>query len=132
MTEERLRERLENYNKALKRLEEALAKKPDPYIYDSVIKRFEFTYEMAWKLMKALIDYQGGESGSFPRGIFKEAYASGLIKDGEVWLGMLEDRNLTSHTYDEVGAKEIYQRVKNLYAAHLALLAQITERELAR
>lgn len=130
MTEERLRERLENYKKALKRLEEALGKKPDPYIYDSVIKRFEFTYELAWKLMKALIEYQGGESVSFPRGIFKEAYARGLIKDGEVWLGMLEDRNLTSHTYDEASAKKIYQRVKDIYAIHLALLAQIVEREL--
>lgn len=116
MTEEQLREKLVNYQKALERLDESLeVQNPDQFIYDSVIKRFEFTYELAWKLMKAFIEYKGGEDVRFARDVFREAYANGLVKDGEGWLQMMQDRNLSSHTYNEEAAREIYDRVKQIY-----------------
>jgi len=133
MTRERVSQKLGNYKKALARLEEALAEKePDQYVYDAVIKRFEFTYELAWKLLKAFIEYKGGEDVRFPRDIFKEAYAKGLLENGEVWLSMLQDRNLSSHTYSQERAMEIYNRVKDIYFEEFIQLVRTIEGEIKR
>jgi nucleotidyltransferase substrate binding protein (TIGR01987 family) len=124
VTEKQLRRKFENYQKALKRLDESMeVQNPDQFIYDSVVKRFEFTYELAWKLMKAYIEYKGGEDVRFARDVFREAYANGLVKDGEGWLQMMKDRNLSSHTYDEEAAREIYERVKQIYSKYFIELS---------
>lgn len=128
MNRRRVQEKLANYNKALQRLDEALAvENPNSFIYDSVIKRFEFTYELAWRLMKSYIEYQGGADVRFARDVFREAYAKGLIKEGEVWLQMLQDRNISSHTYNEDESKQIYERVKK-YRQYFFALAQEIEK----
>jgi len=133
MTKERVSQKLGNYKKALARLEEALAEKePDQYVYDAVIKRFEFTYELAWKLLKAFIEYKGGEDVRFPRDIFKEAYAKGLLENSEVWLSMLQDRNLSSRTYSQERAMEIYNRVKDIYFEEFIQLVRTIEGEIKR
>lgn len=125
-------EKLENYKKALARLEEALAEKePDQFVYDAIIKRFEFTYELAWELLKALIEYKGGEDVRFPRDVFKEAYAKGLLKNGEIWLDMLNDRNLSSHTYNQEKVMEIFMRIKHRYFDEFVRLAETIEGEMA-
>jgi nucleotidyltransferase substrate binding protein (TIGR01987 family) len=124
VTEKQLRRKFENYQKALKRLDESMeVQNPDQFIYDSVVKRFEFTYELAWKLMKAYIEYKGGEDVRFARDVFREAYANGLVKDGEGWLQMMKDRNLSSHTYDEEAARQIYERVKQIYSKYFIELS---------
>ena len=131
MNRGRVQEKLANYNKALQRLDEALAvENPNSFIYDSVIKRFEFTYELAWRLMKSYIEYQGGADVRFARDVFREAYAKGLIKEGKVWLQMLQDRNISSHTYNEDESKQIYERVKK-YRQYFFALAQEIEKGLA-
>jgi len=129
ITRERLQEKISSYQRALQRLDEALAEaNPNEYVYDAVIKRFEFTYELAWKLMKGYIEYQGGEEARFARDVFREAFANGLVQNGEVWLQMMKDRNLSSHTYDEEEAREIYERVKRDYREHfIKLLLRIGE-----
>ena len=131
MTKERVLEKLASYQQALSRLEEALAEKePDQFVYDATIKRFEFTYELSWKLLKAFIEYKGGEDVRFPRDVFKEAYAKGIVKNGEIWLDMLEDRNLTSHTYSFARASEIYKRVKDKYYEEFIKLKATIEGEM--
>jgi nucleotidyltransferase substrate binding protein (TIGR01987 family) len=131
LTAERVREKLANYNQALLRLDEALGvNEPNTFIYDSVIKRFEFTYELAWRLMKAYMEYKGGEDVRFARDVFREAFATGLIMEGEVWLEMMRDRNLSSHTYDEGESQRIYERVKK-YRQHFRQLAHDIEKGLA-
>lgn len=133
MTMELVIEKLRNYKQALARLEEALAvNEPDQFVHDAAIKRFEFTYELAWKLLKVLMEYKGGEDVRFPRDIFKEAYAKGLLENGEIWLDMLNDRNLSSHTYNQERALEIFGRVKNRYLAELIRLAETIEGELGK
>ncbi|GAB4258823.1 nucleotidyltransferase substrate binding protein [Thermincola ferriacetica] len=133
MTKERIVEKLEKYKQALARLEEALTKKePDQFVYDAAIKRFEFTYELAWKLMKALIEYKGGEDVHFPRDVFKEAYAKGLLENGEIWLDMLNDRNLSSHTYNRERAMEIFKRVKDRYFDEFVRLTGTIEGEMKK
>lgn len=128
---EKLKDKLENYNKALARLVEA-SQEPEPnaYVYDAVVKRFEFVYELAWRLMKALIEYKGGGEPKFPRDVFREAFTGGIITDGEIWLAMMKDRNLTSHTYDDMHAKEVYTRVKDSYIAHYEDLANYLQGEI--
>jgi nucleotidyltransferase substrate binding protein (TIGR01987 family) len=103
--------------KALNKLEESAIRNPhsDDIILDATIKRFEFTYELSWKLMKTILEYNGNNNGTSPRSSIREAFKTGLITDGDTWIKMLGDRNRTSHTYDEDCAYEIFDNIKSLY-----------------
>ena len=111
-------EKITKFNKALERLKEAVAIARDELDRDGVIQRFEFTFEQFWKALKAVLKYQGIECYS-PRDCIKKAFRYGLIEDDEIFLDMLEDRNLSSHTYDEKTAEEIFERIKNFYVKAL-------------
>lgn len=132
MNTERLREKKEVYRNAVLRLKEALDEDiSNPLIYDGVIQRFEFTYELAWKLMKAYLEYEGIAEVNSPRVAFKEAYKAGLIFKGDIWIDMIGDRNLAAHTYNEEMAKEIYDRIKEKYFERFvtfgAKMAEVTK-----
>jgi nucleotidyltransferase substrate binding protein, HI0074 family len=64
------------------------------------IQAFDFSYELAWKLMKRVLESRGLESGS-PKDTFRKAFEEGLISDPEVWFEFQKKRNLSSHTYNE-------------------------------
>lgn len=109
-----LNEKLDDFNSALTRLEEAIEKdiyKDDMYL-DATIQRFEFCYELCWKLIKAYLKYVGIDVNS-PRAAFREAFKEGLISEVSIWLKMLDKRNLTSHTYHEDMAKDVYYAIKD-------------------
>lgn len=128
---QRLREKLEDFSKALNRLKEALERdQSDDIVLDAVIQRFEFTYELSWKLIKAYMSYSGIADVKTPRQAFKEAFAAGLIDEGDVWLEMLDDRNLTSHTYDQSTARRVYEKVKNIYYPAMSKLKEAISREI--
>ena len=106
-------ENLKIFESAIKRLAEALAvdARITPIAVDAAIQRFEFCYELLWKaLKKMLLDQENIEVQS-PKQVLQHAYALGWIKDEKLWLQMAQDRNLTSHTYQEELALEIYQRI---------------------
>ncbi len=131
MSIERLKERMEDYHKAVTRLKEALDEDfSNPLVYDGVIQRFEFCYELAWKLMKAYLEYEGRTPANSPRASFKEAFAAGLIVDGDVWIEMIDAHNLTVHTYNELIAQEIYTKVKEKYYWAFKALAERMEERL--
>ncbi|MFH1877459.1 MAG: nucleotidyltransferase substrate binding protein [Candidatus Omnitrophota bacterium] len=113
MTPARIKELLNDFEKALQRLNEALNEdiSKGSVIVDGTIQRFEFTFELAWKLAKNILAFQGIEANS-PRSAIKEAFRSKLITDGNGWIDMLEDRGKTSHIYDEKNALEIYEKIK--------------------
>lgn len=90
-------------------------------VLDVAAKRFEFTYEMAWKALKRLLDYMGIDARA-PRPIFKEAYAQGLLEDQQVWLDMIEMRNLSSHVYDEHEISRILVELERYLTAFESLL----------
>lgn len=97
---------------ALKRLEE-IKDAPidvDNFIIDAAIQRFEFTFELFWKWLK-LILLEQGIAVYFPKEVFKEAYKAHMIDDEAIWLQMLNDRNLTSHTYNQDLALSIYMHI---------------------
>ena len=81
-----------------------------------IIQAFEFTYELAWKTFQRLAQAERLQVAT-PRQAFASALQMGFIPPEEeaVWLGMMQDRNLTSHTYNESLATDIVQRVRTSY-----------------
>lgn len=122
MNSERLIERTADYLKALRQLERACQQPFDEFIRDSVIQRFEFTYELAWKMLKLRLQVESVEANS-PRQVFQEALQVGLIHDGNSWSEMQRMRNLTSHTYDESLAEQVYAFIAQEGLARLRQLA---------
>ena len=103
---------LTQLGKALSRLGQVLNESPsNPLWIDATIQRFEFTIELFWKTFRHLLTLEGRESFS-PRECLKAAYQLGWIHDEAAWLGMLKDRNQTSHTYNEALAEQIVARIR--------------------
>ena len=85
-----LRQALENGPGALNQLEK-----------EGVIQRFEYSFELAWKVIKDFLEESGVVLAIItPRQVLKDAFAAKIIADGQVWIDMLDHRNLLSHTYD--------------------------------
>ncbi len=82
---------------------------------EGVIQRFENTHELAWNVMKDYIIYQGDSSVGGSRDATREAFKMNLISDAQGWMNMIKSRNLTSHTYDETTAKEIFSDIIQVY-----------------
>lgn len=116
MQEKRWTHRKEEFSKAVKRLEESLQLPVNhTIVIDGVIQRFEFTYELAWKCLKDYLEYTGAVEAKTPRDVIKEAFAIGFIANGDVYISMLKDRNLTSHTYNEEMSHILYKQIKLVY-----------------
>jgi nucleotidyltransferase substrate binding protein (TIGR01987 family) len=107
---EKLHNLLRLLDTALRRLEGALAQPVNEFVRDSAIQRFEFTFELFWKSLKAYAEESGVEVYS-PRDSVRTAFQLGLIREHPDWFRMLEDRNLTSHTYNEATAETIYSHL---------------------
>ena len=97
---EKLRNELRLLETALERLEHALAQPVNKFVRDSAIQRFEFTFELLWKSLKTYAQEAGLETFS-PRDSLRTGFHLGIIQEDLEWFRMLEDRNLTSHTYNE-------------------------------
>jgi nucleotidyltransferase substrate binding protein (TIGR01987 family) len=129
----RWRQRLEQYSKALAQLGEAVAvcrERPLSRLEkQGAIKVFEFTHELAWNVMKEFFAHQGNSSLMGSRDATREAFAGGLIEDGEGWMAMIPSRNQTAHTYNEQVADEILAEVVNrhypLFVAFEARMRQL-------
>lgn len=99
----RWRQRFQNYQQALSRLNEAVALSRQRALSDleqqGLVQAFEFTHELAWNVLKDYLEEQGyvGIIGS--KNATREAFKNGLLEDGESWMDMIKARNLTSHTY---------------------------------
>lgn len=125
----RWRQRFDNFEKAFKQLQDAVSRvdELDDLSKEGLVQRFEYTFELAWKTLKDYLESKGVKV-SFPRDTIKQAFATGVIKEGDIWLEMLDSRNLTAHTYDEENfnksvnlivhkyfglIKELYVKLKN-------------------
>ena len=119
---------LENFENATKRLKAALEYDPLELdiVMDATIQRFEFAFETAWKSVKMAAKAVGYDCKS-PKGCLKLAYRMGWIKDEERWLELLEARNLTSHTYDQETAMDVYETVKENFQVFGSLLRELRE-----
>ncbi|HBQ20450.1 MAG TPA: nucleotidyltransferase [Deltaproteobacteria bacterium] len=98
--------------KAVESLEDIHRQEMDVYRRDGAIQRFEYTFELMWKMMQRILKMQGIEVGS-PKQVFRAALKIGLIDDLNLWFGFLEKRNLTTHTYNEDQAEDVFEASKN-------------------
>ena len=88
---------------------------PDVIQRAGMIQFFEMTFELAWNTLKDYLQAQGFNEFKSPRSAIKKGFEIDLITDGEGWLKLLEDRNLTAYAYDEVMAKEIEKLIRKKY-----------------
>lgn len=127
-----MEDKMINYENALKKLSDSLnIISPDEVQIDGIIQRFEFTFELAWKLLKKILkenDIVDEIIGA--KGILRIAYNEGLIKNGDIWIQMLDDRNNTSHRYDYDKSREIYDRIRNDYIKEFNNLEDILKRRI--
>ena len=115
MTDLKTAQRLDSLENALRRLREALAEpETNSLVIDGTIQRFEFVVELYWKTLKRFLAFEGIETQT-PREALQQAYQARWLEDETVWLGMLRDRNLTSHIYDESQARKVYARIKEYF-----------------
>ncbi|OPX29919.1 MAG: nucleotidyltransferase [Candidatus Omnitrophica bacterium 4484_171] len=99
------------YKKALLRFEEILAEEKNDIVRDSAIKRFEFTFDLSWKLIKAFLEEEKGIKCVSPKECFRQAYRQGIIGYDDFWLKMADWRNETVHTYGEKFADTFYEKL---------------------
>ena len=128
-TSARLRLALAELISALDRLDEALALPPDtPLLVDGTMQRFELCFELAWKSLKLAISEWEGLNSASPRQALEHAYALRWVEHEEPWLQMLQDRNLSSHTYREGLAREIHSRIPQHAFQLRGLLSALRQR----
>lgn len=100
----RWKQRLQNFNRAFVLLSQAMEHGPSALSLlekEGVIQRFEYSFELAWKTIKDYLEDSGLViTPVTPRQVIKEAFAAKILPDGQVWIDMLDHRNLLSHTYD--------------------------------
>lgn len=126
----RWRQRFQNYEKAFLLLERALAiKTPSEVERGGIIQFYEMAFELAWKLMKDYLEYQGFICVS-PREAIKQAFQANILADGHLWLEALVDRNLTTHTYDESKALAVVAKIRSSYFPALQQLYRYMKAEM--
>lgn len=97
--------------RAQKSLLKVMQKEKDEFIRDSAIQRFEYTFELAWKVMKRILAYKGiFVTGT--KDIFRYSFKENIISDPSIWFAFLEARNKSSHSYNEDTADQIYEIIK--------------------
>ncbi|MDA8272743.1 MAG: HI0074 family nucleotidyltransferase substrate-binding subunit [Deltaproteobacteria bacterium] len=114
--------KFKDFESSLQRFEESYKKTvenkdSDNYLFfrDSAIQRFEFTVEIFWKLLKSIIKDNEGIICNSPKSCIREFFASGYLKENKAKLlmEMIDDRNMTSHTYHEEVAEIIFSKLKD-------------------
>ena len=109
-------QRFSNYNKALTLLKKAIdLPSHSEYEKESVIQRFEYTYELAWNTIKDYLQEIGYQDIHGPANAIQIGFKAGIITDGELWMEMKKSRNNTVHTYDETEANKIFSDITAKY-----------------
>lgn len=133
-TDIRWQQRFSNYAKALSKFEEAvnyterhfldennlegrkhLGSILNDILKQGIIQSFEYTYELAWNVMRDYAEFQGNPDIPGSRTAIREALQMGLITEGKVWMDMVESRIRTTHTYNEEIANEIFEKILEDY-----------------
>ena len=108
----RWKQRFQNFENSVKELEKAVFMKEYTVLERAgLIQFFEVSFELGWKTLKDYLE-EKGQIVKFPRDAIKESFSTDIIKDGHVWIDMLEKRNILSHTYDEAAAQEALRMIR--------------------
>lgn len=98
---------------------------------DSCIQRFEYCFDSFWKFLKRYLEaYYSLEKINSPRGVFESCVKQRLCSEeqGEQLIIMLEDRNITTHTYDADKVRRIFPRVLEYYSLMKTILDSLPNR----
>lgn len=109
-------QRFNHFKKALAQLTKFMQKTELNELEEQgLIQAFEYTHELAWKVQKDFLESQGVPELFGAKNVAREAFKTGLIADGDIWMRMIESRNLTSHTYNEETTRQILTAIKGEY-----------------
>lgn len=108
----------ESFKKGLKEVSSELER-------DGAIQRFEFTYELTWKILKKILSFKGIDANS-PRDVFREAAKQKLIDDPLVWFEFLKKRNLILYAYNQNYLQDIFKSLPDFKKEIAKLISQIT------
>jgi nucleotidyltransferase substrate binding protein (TIGR01987 family) len=127
---------LSSFRKALDGLDKGLARTEaamdDELLRDGAIQRFEYSYELAWKSMRRVLEAEAAypeEVDALPfRDVIRLGAEKGIIENPEDWFSFREERNISSHTYDEAKAAAVYAMARRFAPAARILLARLEVR----
>ncbi len=115
----RWKQRFQNFDRAYVLLRDAMENGPaslNALEKEGVIQRFEYSFELAWKTIKDYLEDDGVIfATTTPRQVLKEAFAVNLLSDGQVWIDMLDHRNLLSHTYNRANFEKAVEAIHARY-----------------
>jgi len=115
----RWQQRLNNYEKALSQLTDAVELSLQRELSDlekqGLIQAFEFTHELAWNTLKDFLEYKGQAEIYGSRDATRKAFELEIIEDGDNWMQMIQNRNRSSHTYNQKVMQEIIDAIINDY-----------------
>lgn len=114
-------QRYSSFHKALRRILDVTDSEKTPENLselekEGLVQRFEYTFELAWKVLQDFLNYKGYEGVTGPNPVLQKAFEDGIITDHDGWRKMLKARNTTSHTYNEGEALSIVECIYNDYA----------------
>ncbi len=114
--------------RALAILEEALSAPDSGFVRDAIVKRFEYAYELCWRLMRRHLIWAALEAEpQTRRDLFRAAARAGLIDDPQAWFAFHEARNLTAHTYNDRNAAKVIDAARHLLPSGRALLEALAK-----
>jgi nucleotidyltransferase substrate binding protein (TIGR01987 family) len=112
-------QRLNHFHKAFSQLKEGVElaqQRPLSKLEEQgLIQAFEYTHELAWNTMKDFLESRGARDLYGSKDVTREAFKRGLIENGETWMDMIENRNLSAHTYNEALASQIISAILSVY-----------------
>lgn len=123
----RWRQRLQSFRKAFAQLSAAANLAAERPLSDleqqGLIQAFEFTHELAWNTLKDFLESRGATELYGSKDATREAFARGLISNGDEWMAMIAGRNRSSHTYNEKTARELAGAILTSFVAEFRAFA---------
>ncbi len=126
----RWKQRFVNFEKAFLQLKDAIERfdQLDDLAKEGLVQRFEYTFELAWKTLKDYLESEG-IINQFPREVLKQGFHVNVLNNGELWIDMLEKRNLLTHTYDQDNFNLALELIKNSYFPEITYLYEFFRRK---
>ena len=129
---------LTSFSKAIASLEMGLNEythNKNDFIRDACIQRFEYTYELAWKMLKRYLEVTSANPVEVDEMSFQNLIRTGsekslLLNDWETWALYRKARSTTSHVYNEIKAQEVFAQIPGFLVEAQFLLKQLQAQNL--
>lgn len=118
-----------DFEKAVKNLEDGVSNAKDDLEIDGVVKRFELSFELSWKIIKEYLTNIGLICKN-PRECFKMAYQNGLLDDEQKWFEMIGTRNELVHIYTPEQSRKAFNETKERYLGSFLYLYNAIKRKM--